>query len=393
MTQEIKKYDVIVVGAGLIGSAFALSLAKNTECKIAIVERAPAMSQNASSNQRVVALGNAATSVLTEVGVFDKLGTDYCHPYSRMFVWDENTDGELEFLAEDVGQESLGNIVDSAQCTLLLQQELGGVENIDTFYEFSATSINFGSSSNLANISSEKTSISGRLIVAADGNNSWVRNQAKIFAPTHAYEQNAIVTKIVTEKPHQDTAWQRFLSTGPLAFLPLTNNQSSIVWSADTQYANELMGMSDNEFCAALAGALEHRLGYVQLQAKRVAFPLKSQKAEHYFKRRLALIGDAAHCIHPLAGQGANLGFKDVIGLVSVLKQVKEESLGELSVLEKYQRSRKLDNQQTDSLMTALYRVYQNDTPMWLSARGLGMTWLSASTTIKQSLAKYAMGA
>lgn len=416
-------YDVIVVGAGLVGSAFALLLSKvfskHVGLKIAVVEQAAMLTKDKDQNQRVVALGDAATVVLKEVGIFESLGANVCHAYDQMFVWDENTDGELAFAAQDYDKTSLGYLIDSQECTRLLQSQLAAAVNIHTFYEFSARSLSFGSDDRSSpldlgidnafavELRSDKEVLRAPLVVAADGNRSWVRQQAKIMSSEHDYQQRGIVVRIRSELSHQDTAWQRFLATGPVAALPLADNQSSIVWSANLALAEELMAMSDKDFEVALTDALETRLGKVQVLSKRMSFPLKSQKAERYFKKGVVLIGDAAHSIHPLAGQGANLGFKDAASLAQVLADALENNsdsrvqsapkldashLGDLVLLERYQRARKLDNQQTDMMMSALHLAYQSNAPWWLGARSVGMNWIGSSITVKRLLAKQAMG-
>jgi len=403
MGEQFEKVDLIVVGAGLVGSAFALLMAEKTDLKITVVERAKALQASTEANQRVVALGEAATNVLAEVGVFQNLSQGVCHPYQRMHVWDENSDGELDFCAKDYQRDALGYLIDSLECTRLLQAKMLEHPQVSVHYEFSAEGLEILESEVLLSgirltESVATTSVcSAPLLVAGDGNRSWARQQAKIFTQESDYGQRGIVAKIHTELSHQDTAWQRFLHTGPVAVLPLAGNQSSIVWSADNARADELMTMDDTEFCISLADALEGQLGDVELVSKRAAFPLKSQRADTYFKRRFVLIGDAAHSIHPLAGQGANLGFKDAASLANVLSSKalsdgNSENLGELPLLQQYQRARKLDNQQTDLLMSALHRAYQNQSPWWLAARGAGMNWISKSETLKQLLAKQAMG-
>lgn len=387
-------YDVIVVGAGLVGAACALLLAQHRKTKIAVLECAPALLEDTRPNQRVVALGKAATDVLQQAGVFDELGAGACHPYDKIVVWDENSKGELKFSADDYQQTVLGHMVDSQRCAFLLQQALVRHENIDVHYDFSASSVDFGgrSEDHLAKIKSDQAQLSARLIVAADGGRSWVRQQAKIFSVQNDYQQCGIVATIRTQQSHQNTAWQRFLETGPLAVLPLSDNQSSIVWSADNSYAQQLMDLPDVDFATAIEESLEERLGGVELLSKRAAFPLISQRAERYFKRRLVLIGDAAHSIHPLAGQGANLGFKDAACLAACLPDQQVRHYGELALLEKYQRSRKSDNQQTDLTMSLLHQAYKNNAPWWQTIRGAGMNWISDSASLKQLLVKQAMG-
>ncbi|MFT5136045.1 MAG: 2-octaprenylphenol hydroxylase [Arenicella sp.] len=423
MSASDSTFDVIVVGAGLVGSAFALLLSRvfceHHGLKIAVVEHAAMLTKADQQNQRVVALGDAATDVLKQVGVFESLATSACYAYDKMFVWDENTDGEITFAAQDYNKTSLGYLIDSQEATRLLQSQLAADPNILTFYEYSAVSLRFACADRpsvlapgtgdgfSAELRSNSAVLRAPLVVAADGNLSWVRQQAKIISSQHDYQQRGIVAKIHTELSHDNTAWQRFLETGPVAALPLADNQSSIVWSANLTLAEELMAMSDEDFEIALASALEGRLGKIQLLSKRLSFPLKSQRAERYFKKGVVLIGDAAHSIHPLAGQGANLGFKDAASLARVLKGALENNsssransssktdtshLGSLAILERYQRARKLDNQQTDMMMSALHLAYQNNAPWWLGARSVGMNWIGSSNSIKRLLARQAMG-
>lgn len=390
MASTAHRNDVIVVGAGLIGAAFALQLARNSDYDIALVERSARQRVNPVPNQRVVALGTAATGLLSELNILAELGSASCYPYTNMRVWDEFSDGALTFSASDYQQPCLGHLVDAVQLTLLLQYALEKQHNIQTIYDFHASELRL--EHDRATLVGESDQLGAQLIVAADGANSWARRQAKIFAHQHAYQQKGIVARIRTQQSHQDTAWQIFLKTGPLAVLPLADNQSSIVWSANNEKADELMAMSDELFAKAVTGALQNRLGTVELLTERQAFPLRSLSADSYFKHRLALIGDAAHSIHPLAGQGANLGFKDVIALVDSLIGLAPEKLGELDVLKRYERRRRADNIQTDQLMSALHTAYQTDSPWWRAARGQGMNWLGGSALLKRVLARQAMG-
>ena len=384
------KYDIAVVGAGLIGATFALLLAKRSKLKIVVVERAPALLKNEVPNQRVVALGTMATSLLDEIGVFDNLTREQAYPYTKMFVWDENSSGELSFDASDYGQTVLGHLVDSIACNLGLQYQLSQQENIDTYYDFQTSGLSMDDAG--ATLAGEPCNIDARLLVAADGGDSWVRKQAKIFSHRQAYGQIGIVAKIRTERSHQKTAWQRFLSTGPIAVLPLSDNQSSIVWSVDAQRGDSLMKLNNADFCDAVAEATQNRLGGIELLSERKAFPLQSQRAEAYFKACTVLLGDAAHSIHPLAGQGANLGFKDAKCLAALLQLQSIQSLSSTKVLASYQRTRKADNEQTDWLMHALYKAYRSNVPWWQVARGEGMRLLGNSDRLKALLAKHAMG-
>ncbi|MBT8116100.1 MAG: FAD-dependent monooxygenase [Arenicella sp.] len=384
------KYDVVVVGAGLIGATFALLLAQRSNLKIGVVERAPELTSNPLPNQRVVALGALATALLAEVGVMSQLGPAQAYPYTKMFVWDENSNGELAFVAGDYGQQALGHLVDSTACNLLLQRELSQQGNVSTHYGFDARQLDIDKAG--ASLIADSGELKARLLVAADGGDSWVRNQAKIFSHRYSFEQVGIVATIRTRLSHQDTAWQRFLATGPIAVLPLHDNQSSIVWSVDAGYGESLMQLSDEEFCVSVEEAIQNRLGQVELISTRHAFALRSQRADAYFNRSVVLIGDAAHSIHPLAGQGANLGFKDADCLAGIMQSQTGNSLTDAALLRRYQRQRKIDNEQTDWLMHALFRAYRSDNPWWQIVRGKGMNFVGGSQRLKKLLAKQAMG-
>ncbi len=393
MTKLNAHYDVVVLGAGMIGAAFALSLAKNTKLSIALLEQScvtqskPLATQK---NQKVVALGKLATQLLDELQILQKLNTDACYPYTAMTVWDESSNGVLEFSAADHDQDVLGYMVDGNELTMQLQQAALDHTNIEVIDSISAESLSLSAES--ATVSSKDSSITASLIVAADGAQSWARRQAKIFAQRYSYKQKGIVATIRTADSHRDTAWQVFLKTGPLAILPLHENQSSIVWSAETDIADNLMASAKSEFCDELAAALQYRLGEVELLSDRQSFELMSIRADRYYQQRLVLIGDAAHCIHPLAGQGANLGFKDVISLIKILKNQDQNNLGDLNILHQYQIARKSDNETTDQFMSLLHETYKANSPLWKSARGLGMNLMSSSNLIKSVFVKQAMG-
>ncbi|MFT5572233.1 MAG: 2-octaprenylphenol hydroxylase [Cryomorphaceae bacterium] len=388
-------HDVIIVGAGLIGAALALRLSQETDLTIALVERAPQLSDKPSPNLRVVALGAVASEILDCCGVLQELGPQACHAYNAMHVWDESSSGQLSFSAQEQGLEQLGFMIDSLECTRQLQAKAAHSETIDEYFETQISALSMqhiGAVLSVKAKGSESTQLCADLLIAADGGGSWVRRQAKIFANRLPYEQKGIVARISTSEPHQDTAWQRFLQTGPVAILPLADNQSSIVWSASNQRADELLKLNTADFERALSEALESKLGSVSLLSERVAFPLHSQRAEQYIKRHLALVGDAAHSIHPLAGQGANLGFKDVESLVQTLSSADGGNIGSLDVLKKYQRARKADNEQTDLMMSALHKAYRNNDSAWITARGVGMNLISSSKTLKQLLVRHAIG-
>lgn len=381
--------DIAIVGAGLIGSALALWLAKHTDYSISLIERNEPMAQPVDDNQRVVALGALATEFLDDVGLLATLDKRHCYPYQKMLVWDENSDGELCFDANQTGQTCLGHMIDSQQCAYQLQQAALS-SKVECHFGAHVTELDLNGRG--GSLNTDNGRFEAQLLIAADGGRSWLRQQAKIYANHQSYGQRGIVTKIETEKSHQDCAWQCFLGSGPVAILPLSNNQSSIVWSADNELAERLLDLSDDEFSDALSNALQGRLGSVKVLSKRLAFPLVSLRAERYYRQNLVLVGDAAHSIHPLAGQGANLGFKDALELGRLLVNAKRAELGSPRLLSKYQSKRQPDNNQTDSLMSALHQAYKLDLPVWMLARGLGMNFINGSDVLRNALARQAMG-
>jgi ubiquinone biosynthesis UbiH/UbiF/VisC/COQ6 family hydroxylase len=388
-TTTTSRSEVAIVGAGLIGSAIALWLAKHTTYSISLIERNPVMSLPHQANQRVVALGALATDFLDDVGVFSSLTSEHCNPYQKMFVWDENSDGELAFDAANINQVGLGHMVDSQMCTYQLQQAVLN-SRVNCHFDVRASKLELNRSG--ASLDTDLGRFDAKLLIAADGSQSWVRQQAKIFANRQGYGQRGIVAKISSSKPHQNCAWQCFLSTGPVAILPLSENQNSVVWSADNALAKQLMGMDDDAFGDALGSALQGRLGKTALLSKRQSFELASLRAEQYYKRSLVLLGDAAHSIHPLAGQGANLGFKDALVLGGLLVNSKASEIGSPRLLSIYQARRQADNNQTDALMSALHQAYKFDLPVWMLARGLGMNSINKSSILRNALARQAMG-
>jgi len=395
-------YDIVVVGAGLVGSVVALWLAKHTDYRIAIIEQGAPLQKVESANQRVVALGQLAVDLLTEVGVFSDLGEGHAYPYQRMCVWDENSNGELDFYAEDINSEHLGFMVDALQCNALLHAKVASSRDISSYFNCQIEDLRFDD--NLAEVVfGDGTSLQATLLVAADGRRSMVRQKSKIFANHHLYQQQGIVARISTERPHQNCAWQRFLSTGPVAVLPLNNNESSIVWSVDTSTSEALMSLSEDLFCRSLSEALDFRLGNVSLLSNRQTFALSSLRAERYYRRNVVLLGDAAHAIHPLAGQGANLGFKDALCLGQLLQSAKGSvssakgsadgsDIGEPRLLARFERMRKPDNEQIDAFMTVLNSIYQHDSALSTVVRGLGMNLISQKKTLRALIASQAMG-
>ncbi len=371
-------YEVIVVGAGVIGASAALAM-RQLGYQTLLIDGAAEV-KDMPSNIRATALGEQAKQLLMNLGVWDDLSSEQVHPYTKMQVWDENSSGELCFDAIDSGLTELGYICDHFALQKHLQQRCAKV--LDTRYESLIEAVDqhdMGVELSLQ----DGTSLSANLLIAADGVNSFVRQHLGVTASAVDYQQTGIVAQIHSQHPHQNTAWQRFLSTGPLALLPLANGNCSIVWSMDNSSAEVQLNNTADAFEARLTAVSQGVLGDIKLVGKRYGFPLKSVKADQYLTEQVLFIGDAAHGIHPLAGQGANLGLADVAELLKVLND-KPKLVDARRNLRRYERTRKVDNYRTDSMMSAINNMFLSEQAIVSSIRGVGMNWINKRSALKQ---------
>lgn len=317
-----------------------------------------------------------------------------------MRVWDAEGTGSIHFSAAALGVESLGTIVENSVVLAGLYERLRGQENLTVVAPFTSAALeSAGDGTKLVGDCGRRLQAS--LLVGADGGNSAVRRLAGMSSRERDYEQEAVVTTVVTERPHEFTAWQRFLETGPLAFLPLAAaddsgfRHSSIVWSTRPDEAEELVQMPDEQFRTRLAAAIENRLGAVEWSDRRFSFPLRERHADDYVKENVVLAGDAAHTIHPLAGQGVNLGIRDVAVLAEELRAglAAGRRLNDPVVLRRYERRRKGDNLGMMWTMEGLHRLFgAQPLPLrWL--RNTGLNLVDRASPLKNFLARRAIGA
>lgn len=345
--------EVVIVGAGMVGLALANVLSQNKIPVTLIEAREPALDfsvDDTTKTQRVSALGLHARDLLQSLNVWDAIRPKLLTPFSKIEAWAHETGQAITFNANDAGKKQLGYIAENREIVRVLWESAVNHPLVTIECPKILDSLEV--------LQSEYA-----VVVAADGANSWVRRAAGIDAKARSYGQKAIVATIQSAKPHEYIAYQSFLKTGPLGILPLSDPYHlSIVWSADDEYADHLLAMDDTAFNRALSNALDLRLGKLSLLTPRHIFPLTKRHAMHYVIPGLALVGDAAHTIHPLAGQGVNLGFKDVVELAKQLKNATErgKSLGDFSVLRKYERARKFDNHRMQAAMY-LFRAHAAD--------------------------------
>ncbi|WP_423896248.1 UbiH/UbiF/VisC/COQ6 family ubiquinone biosynthesis hydroxylase [Candidatus Pelagadaptatus aseana] len=407
MTADLH-FDVLIVGAGLVGGAMACALAEHPACEalsIGLIEASePAASPSGTEfDPRVVALTHASQELLEDIGIWHDVLRQRACAYERMHVWDAEGTGDIQFDASEVQRECLGHIVENSVITSLLWRKMQDHPGIELLHpaQLSQLSHNPRDGASLIELADGR-SVAAKLLIAADGAHSKVRGILNMETREWDYGHSAIVSTVTTSEPHQFTAWQRFLEIGPLAFLPLQvgsqadfdEYHSSIVWSAKTEVAQELMALSDEAFCQRLGDAFEGRLGDVTAVAKRFSFPLRQRHAKEYILPGVALIGDAAHTIHPLAGQGVNLGFLDVIALSEEIIRAcrRDLPLNEPSILKRYQRNRKWHNLGMMAVMEGFKTLFgSDDLPLrWL--RNEGMRRVNNLGALKNLIVKQAMG-
>jgi len=387
-------YDVVIIGGGMVGTTLACALG-DSDLKVAVVEARPAeMAWDADSvGMRCSAITAASQQIFTSLGAWESMAAMRVSPFREMQVWDAEGNGAVHFDSADIAQDKLGHIVENRVVQAALTRRIDDFDNVELLCPEMLEDQD--TSGELAQLQlKERGTITARLVVGADGANSRVRQHAGIETNGWPYNQSGIVTMIRTELPHQETAWQRFMPTGPLAFLPLNNGCCSIVWSTSPENAEELLALSDEAFMTALSHASEQRLGNVIEVGPRGAFPLKRQHAETYIGNHLALIGDAAHAIHPLAGQGVNLGLLDAAALAEVLldAHAKNKGIGAMHVLRRFERWRKGDNLIMMTAMDGFKKLFGSDElPLkWLRNEGLSIT--DKLPLVKNQIMLHAMG-
>jgi 3-demethoxyubiquinol 3-hydroxylase len=385
--------DIAVVGAGVVGLVAALMAAKQG-FRVAIIEaHAPKSWQPNSPDLRVYALALDNQRLLEQLGVWQEIQAKRAKAYNNMTVFDEVHGDSLQFTASDLGQSHLGYIVENDVLVDALWQALQQEKNVQFFCPDKIQAIH-ASEQSVQLILQSGIEIDATLAIGADGARSKVRELIGMQSTSHDYQQKGLVAFVETELPHQDTAWQRFLSTGPLAFLPFAKNRCSIVWTLPTARADELLQMDAELFCHALDSAFAGCLGKTRLVSERAAFPLQRQLANSMIKDRTLLLGDAAHAVHPLAGQGVNLGLRDVAELQKVFDNAltMQGNPLDISGLQRWARQRYSDNAMAAYAFENINRVFSNDNFTLSLLRGPMLGLGNKITPLKNAMARYAAG-
>lgn len=396
-------FDILVIGGGMVGACAAALIAAEPslhEARVALLEPNAPQSPPPDDDVdlRVSAISRASERVLDRAQAWRHVEPRFRSPYSEMRVWDEankpTDSGALHFSAAETSEPNLGYIVENRR----LQWALFSSEALKKVTTLSAALANLEFETDHVRVTlADSRKLRVRLVLAADGAASPSRKLAGIENTGWKYDQFAVVAHVATERPHQHTAWQRFTSTGPVAFLPLFDGRSSIVWTTTPDHAERLVAESAEDFTGELEQASDRALGAVTLTSSRARFPLQLAHAREYTRPRFALLGDAAHAVHPLAGQGVNLGFMDAAALVETMAEARKsgasiEELSEPRVLRRYERWRKSENFLALGLIDGINKLFSNDSAMLGSIRRAGFTAIERTPMAKRFLIMRALG-
>lgn len=389
----MQQAQVCIVGGGCVGLSLALGLAQ-ANISVHVIDAAPEPQplQPQYAN-RVSAMSLASQSLFTQLGVWQSMLEQRACAYTHMDVRDQDSFGKIAFNSHELDLPELGHIIENDVIRFALFEALKNNEHATLSFDTRYQSIHQTETDVLVTLESGMP-VMAKLLVAADGANSGIRNLFKMPITFWDYDHHAIVATVKTQEPHQFTARQVFLPTGPLAFLPLSdNNSQSIVWSTSPEQAEHLMGLPKAEFDKALNVAIDGQCGLCEVQDDRAVFPLKMRYAQQWVNGKVVLMGDAAHTIHPLAGLGMNLGLKDAALLIELLsEQANQPEFACTRVLREYERARKLDAQKHIAMMQGLKELFEGNNPVKKLIRGVGLSMVDNLGPIKTLFAKEAVG-
>jgi len=381
----MEKFDVVIVGGGLIGQSLALALS-NFKLEVGLVDLnygKPVLSE--SYDNRVSAIVPSTVNFLKAIGIWGNIHRK--RPYQSTRVWDQNSNGKLNFSSKN---DDLGFIIENNQIIHALHEAIECCSNIKVINS-EVKSIVDEKTHYQINLDSS-TGLNTDLLIGADGFNSSIRKFASISSKDRDYDQHAFVFNIETHEKLDNAIWQRFNSDSISAVLPLDDHIASIVWSVKNDLKDELDVMDQELFLKSFSRSVEHAFGKLKIVSKINSFPLYEMKANEYVKPNLVLIGDAAHRIHPLAGQGANIGFMDIMELINVLEDSNFTNLGNIRSLKKYERRRKFENEMMSNAMTGLDGIFKNTSEFVRTLRGFGMNLIDSSDSLKSKILERASG-
>lgn len=382
------KFDVLIVGAGLAGAALAAALRGST-LKVGIVEtRPPARPEG--WDARIYAISPTNVDFLSEIGIWQHLDPARMAPVYDMEIHGD-AGGRLDFSAYDSGLRELAWILESSLMQLELWETVKRQHNVTLICPASPAALAIDDTAARLTLTDGRR-IEAKLVVAADGRDSWVRQAAGIGARNTPYDEKGVVANFRCEKPHRNAAFQWFRPDGVLAYLPLPDQQMSMVWSAPDALADELVALPPEALCARVAEAGGYRLGKLELITPAAAFPLRLMRVETAVRPRLALIGDAAHAIHPLSGHGINLGYQDARVLAEQIKDLPAwRDPGELPVLRAYARARAEETALLQYTTHGLNRLFKPADPILSGLRNIGLNLTNSVPVLRNALVRYAI--
>jgi 2-octaprenylphenol hydroxylase len=386
-------FDVAIVGGGMVGLATAIGLAE-ANLTVVVIDAGSTQAPSGEPKLRVSAINKASQQLLTNLGAWQYLDHSRVSPYQKMQVWDKDGMGKIEFDAHSISENHLGAIIENDAISFALAKRVSELSNITYIEQQKLQRIAFGEREAWLTLENGDN-ISAALVIGADGANSWVRQQCQIPLTFWDYGHHAIVATVRTELSHDATARQAFLPDGPLAMLPLyDDNLCSIVWSTSPQHAEQLLAADDKTFGKALTAALDSRLGVCEVVSERHAFPLRMRYARHFARHRLVLAGDAAHTIHPLAGQGVNLGFLDAASIIQTVAELHEQGkdIGDYRHLRALERWRKADAMEMIATMEGFKRLFAGRNPLKKVIRDIGLSLVDNVAGLKTVFIRQAMG-
>ena len=385
------KFDCVVIGGGMVGAASALSLAQ-LGLKVAIVEKVAPNSFNTEQpfDLRVSAISLSSQHLLEQLDAWQQITQWRLCPYKRLGVW-ELEPSYTEFSAAEIEQTHLGHIVENRLIQLSLWQQINQHEKIQLFCPESL--VGFEQNNEQVIVQLTNQTIVTKILIAADGANSQVRKLANIGTTGWDYQQSAMLINVETDLSQQDITWQHFRSTGPVAMLPMPGNNASLVWYHDKEEIARLSKLPNEQLQALVMESFPKKLGDIKVIDK-ASFPLTRRHANHYQSHRILLLGDAAHTINPLAGQGVNLGFKDVKALQMIIAKAIGEGKcwSDVDVLAAYEKERRKDNLLMMSAMDMLYSGFSHPSPLVKLARNSGLFMANKLPALKGKALTYACG-
>ncbi|MFD2166082.1 2-octaprenyl-6-methoxyphenyl hydroxylase [Thalassotalea euphylliae] len=400
MANSALSYDIVIAGGGLSGLLTAVALSHQTNfARIAIIESNDlSTASNVSFDDRVIALSHGSVDYIKQLGVWHQMSAD-ATAIEHIHISDRGNYGKARIAANDHNVDALGHVVPLSSIANTLLQKAKTFSTIDWLSPNSIAKIEF-LAERVELVLDNTQQINTKLLVACDGGQSMCRKAAGIANTSRDYQQSAVIANVTTQNPHNNVAYERFTEQGPIAMLPMTGNQCSLVWTVNHDNAEIIKTLNEQAFCQALEEAFGRYLGAIEGTTKRSVFPLKLVQAERQTFHRLALVGNASHAIHPIAGQGFNLGIRDIKELVQLLSegnkdtQKEERSFdpGRGKVLNQYQQCRGQDQQEIITLTDSMVTLFSNELPPLVAGRNVGVKVMNYCRALQQAFVNKTMG-